>query len=350
MTTLLTPAYKLTFSHAAGATGTVVAAPSGGKVVDTTSEPKASTVVDLKVTLDLDTPADAVTLVMGQVGTFRPAMGDQVKVELGYADDDRGLIHVATATLASVGQGLRERRLVGHASLRKLLSSYADEHFENKTAGEIVNDLAGRAGVQVERASAGSRFQSYVVDGRRNLYRHLRELADLCGFDLYATPEGKLVFEKFVGGQTVHVFEYAKHIIDLEVFYGEAAAGTVEAYGESPGGGQAPESWAWLTKDFSGHKGTAGQGDPVYLLERTSLRNGQAAQNAAEALQARITRRTLKGRLLITGDPSVKLGDALRLKSLPDTALNASYQVRAVTHRIMKLRGFTTAVEFERIP
>src|SRR5512145_927504 len=165
---LLTPAYKLTFSQGAPAPGGIgMPGLSGGKVVDTTSEAQASTVVELKVVLDLDAPADSLALTMGQVGSFRPQKGDQVKVELGYADDDRGLFHVITADVVNVDLGLTRRRLVGHASAQKLLACFADEHFEAKTAGEIVEDLAGRAGVDIERAEAGSRFPAYVVDGRR---------------------------------------------------------------------------------------------------------------------------------------------------------------------------------------
>jgi phage protein D len=348
-TTLLTPAYKLTFSQGAPAPGGIgVTGLSGGKVVDTTSEAQASTVVELKVVLDLDAPADSLALTMGQVGSFRPQKGDQVKVELGYADDDRGLFHVITADVVNVDLGLTRRRLVGHASAQKLLACFADEHFEAKTAGDIVEDLAGRAGVDVERAEAGSRFPAYVVDGRRSLYHHLHDLAGLCGFDLYVTPEGKLVFEKFVGGKAVHVFEYGKHILDLDIYQREPANAAVEAWGEGPGTGPV-ESWAWLTKDFSANKGAAGSGTPLYLLERPALRNAQAARNAAQAFNTYSTRDALWGRLFLTGNPQVKLGDALRLQSVPDESLNASYQVRTITHRITKSAGFTTTIEFRSI-
>jgi len=355
-TTLLTPAYKLTFSQAAsnagGALGAVtsVASPSlsGGKVVDTNDEPKASTIVNLKVVLDLDAPADSLTLVMGQVGGFRPQKDDQVKVELGYAGDDRGLFHVLTADLIDTEPGLTRRRLVGHSSTQKLLTAFANEHFEAKNAGEIVQNLADRAGVKVERKEAGIQFPAYVVDGQRSLYHHMHDLADLCGFDLYINPEGKLIFEKFVSGKAVHVFEYGKHILELEIYQREPVAGTVEAWGESPGSGPT-ESWAWLTKDFAPNKGSAGDGDPVYLLERPAIRTAQAALKVAQAFNTRIQRNTICGRLSLTGNPQVKLGDAIRLKSVPDDTLNASYQVRALTHRITKSGGFTTTLDFRSI-
>src|SRR5258707_5076590 len=69
---MLKPAYKLTI---------------GGKVVDTTDEPKASTVVDLAVYLDLDTPADAVQLTLGSVGFLKPKQDDDATIELCYADN-----------------------------------------------------------------------------------------------------------------------------------------------------------------------------------------------------------------------------------------------------------------------
>lgn len=73
---MLTPAYKLTFSQKTGDEGGVLGAATsvggGGKVIDTTDEPKASTVVDLAVTLDMGVPADNFTLVLGQAGALKP--------------------------------------------------------------------------------------------------------------------------------------------------------------------------------------------------------------------------------------------------------------------------------------
>jgi phage protein D len=104
-----------------------------------------------------------------------------------------------------------------------------------------------------------------------------------------------------------------------------------------------------LTKDFSGSKGSVGSGASTLLLERPALRTADAARTAAEAAHAAIQRRTLRGRLLTVGHPEVKLGDAIRLREVPDSALNDTFQVRAITHRITKRGGFTTMVEFRSI-
>lgn len=350
----LKPAYKLTIGSPSDNGGGLGAAltnvdtslvSGSGKLIDTTDEPKASTIVDLTVSLDMDTPADSFTLVMGQVGTFRPERGGATKIELGYNADDE-LTQVMAGTVAHVEPGLTTRRVVGYSAADALLRTFSGETFENKSAGQIIRDLADKASVEVDTASNGIQFPAYVVDGQRSLYRHMRDIADLCGFDLYINNEGKLVFERFTGGNIIHVFEFAKHILQLEILENAPQAEAVEGWGESPGGSQSQDDWAWLTKDFASLKGSAGEGSSTLLLERPVLRSSNAAQSAADALSSRIQRRKTRGNLLILGRPSVKLGDAIRLREVPEDSLNAVYQVRSVVHRITKQGGFTTQIGF----
>ncbi|HOU40208.1 MAG TPA: hypothetical protein PK829_02965 [Promineifilum sp.] len=328
---LLKPAYKLTI---------------GDKIVDTTDEPQASTVVALVVDLDLAAPADSFTLTLGQVGGFQPRRDDDAKIELGFEDE---LTQVMAGKVVTADNGLTTRRVIGHGAARLLLAATATETFLSLTAGQIVERLAERAAVPVERAEPGITFPAYVIDGRRNLYRHLHDLADLCGFDLYINSAGKLVFAPFRSGNAIHIFEFGKQIIELEMEQRPPLAGQVQVFGESAGGGQGDNAWAWLTKDFSGLKGTGGDAQPVLLLEQAVARTGEAAQAVAEAAFTRLTRQRLRGTLLSTGQPKVKLGDAIELRGLPDTAANGTFQVRRVRHTIDKTRGFTTRIGFRSI-
>jgi len=330
---MLTPAYKLTIAR---------------KLIDTTDEPKASMVVDLSVNLDIDTPADSFTLVLGNVGRFRPALKDETKIELGYADNG-GFTQVMTGEVVRVEPNLTTIRVAGYSAADKLLRTFVEQTYESKTAADIVRDLTGKATVDVQTAEDGINFPAYVIDGRRSVYQHIHDLAELCGFDVYINADGKLVFEKFIGGKSVHVFEFAKHIIELKAEKSNLKASRVEVFGESRAGQNGDESWAWLTKDFSGAKGQAGQGDPLLLLEHPELRTRDAARTTAQAAMTRIQRRTLSGQLLSLGRAEVKLGDAIRLSGMADDALNTSFQVRSVTHRITKLGGFTTTIGFRSI-
>jgi phage protein D len=332
---MLTPAYKFTI---------------GQSVVDTTSKPQASTAVDLLVELDIDTPADSFQLVLGNVNGIKPKLDDTAEIAMGYSDNG-GVSTVFTGFVARLEPSLTETRVYGSNGSATLLRTYSDQTYEEKTAGEIVSDLCGQASVDVANADDGITFPAYVVDGRRSAYRHILDLAGLCGFDSYIDNSGKLVFEKFTGGNAVHDFEYAKHILELEVARSPLAASEVDAWGESPGSGRGDNAWAWLTKDFSGLKGTAGSAKPgpVLLLERPALRTSDAAQTAAAAAFSAIESRAVRGRLLSLGRPEVTLGDAIHLLSVPDQSLNQVYQVRSVSHRITKAKGFTTAIGFRAI-
>lgn len=334
---LLHPAYKLTI---------------GDKIVDTTDEPQASTAVSLTVALDMDTPADSFTLLLGQVGGFQPQRDDDAKIELGFSDDPssssgQAMTQVMVGKVLSAQSGLTVRRVIGHSPAQKLLDSFTSQTYEAKTAGQIVSDLAQQAGLDVAHADDGITFPAYVVNGRNSFYHHMRQLADLCGFDLYINAAGELVFALFQSGAAIHIFDYAKQIVELEVLQTPPAAGEVQAWGEGPGG--TDDAWAWLTKDFAGLKGTTGSGSPVQLLERPALRTAVATQAAADAAQTYLTRQTLRGTLFTTGQPAVKLGDAIQLRNLPDASLNDNFQVRSVTHRIDKTGGFTTRIGFRRI-
>jgi len=331
---MLTPAYKLTI---------------GKKVVDTTDEPKASTVTELRVELDMDAPADRALFVLGQVNGLKPAPDDQAIVELGYADDDGGLQQVLTGSVVTVEPGLTTNRVVAHTAAHTLLRSFTDKTFESKTAGDIVKELCGDAKVDVEKADDGISFPAYVVDGRRNFFQHMRDLADLCGFDLYFNSDGKLVFQKFKNGNNLHTFEFAKHIVELKVMREPAFAGSVQAFGESPTSTQGDSSAFWLTKDFSNSKGSARSGAPDLLVERSALRTSDGAQTAADAAETDIERDTLRGWVLALGRPQVQLGDAIKFQSMPDSTINTTFQVRSVVHSLTKSGGFTTRVGFRAI-
>lgn len=320
----------------------------GDNVVDTTAEPKASTLVELTVRLDLDTPVDAATLVQGQVGGLRAEPGDDLAVELGYSDSEDGLIRVLTGTVVTVEPGIRTERVVGHSRADVLLRTFVDQTFEDMTAGDIVRELAGQAGLDVDRIEDGLSLPAYVVDGRRNALRHVRDLARLCGFDTYLTPEGALVFEAFTGSRDVHRVKYGEHVLLAEQWHARPAAGTVHVYGESPGSSRGDESWAWPTKDFEPRRGSAGTGTPTLLVERPALRSSQAAQTHAQGVADALQAASLRVRLRLQGRPQVKLGDLMRLERFPAKAavdrLDGNYQVRGVQHRITKRDGLLTDV------
>jgi Phage tail baseplate hub (GPD) len=335
MTTLLTPAYRLSF---------------GAHSVDTTAEPKASTVTDLVVAMDMDDLPDSAAVTLGQVGGGQvggldAALEDTASIDLGYADNG-GFTRTFTGLVSALRTGLLERHVMLVSAARALARLRVDQTFEGQTAGAIVSDLAGRAKVPLGTIDDGITFPSYVIDFRRTALAHVRDLAALSGMDAYVDSDGKLVFQAFTTGQAVHDVDFAKHILTLDIERDDAADASVQAFGESPTGSAGAESWGWLTKDFARSEGKAGSGSRAIVLERPALRTSAAAATAASARLRAIQRRAVRGHVLMMGRPGVKLGDAIRIREVPTAALNDIYQVRRVLHRVTKDGGFTTQVGF----
>ena len=328
-TALLHPAYGLTI---------------GGKRVDTTNEPRASTVVGLTVALDLDTPADTATIELGRIGQLEPALDDDATIDLGYHDDS-GLTTVLTGTVGLVNPGLVTSTVVVYSGAAALLRSVANETFENKTAGDIVRDLAGRANVSVGNVEDGSQFPAYVADGRRGAFEHVLDLARLCGFDAYVSSDGEVVMERFTGGHSVHVLEHGKHLLELDVRRTPARATAAEAWGESPSTSRGTNAWAWVTKDFDNLHGSAGSGTTVIVLERPVC----VARMPHGAPPTPPSRPRSVSRARAAADDRQPADQARRRHQAPQRAghgANDSFQVRAVTHRLDKRNGFTTEIRF----
>jgi phage protein D len=317
-----------------------------GQAVIDSREKLGSTLVDLEVTLGLDTPADAVTARLAGVERTRPALGDPVSLQLGYAGAD--LTQVFTGTVVRVEAEPQAVRLVAHCSSASLLATTLDRTYTSVTAADVVRDLAQHAGVTVNRTEAGGTFPAYVVDGRRSAYHHAHDLADLCGQGLYTEPDGGVVLERFTTGRAVHVYRYGEHLIGIEPWQRPSAVDAVRAFGESPGTGRGEQAWAWLVKDYSASVGTAGSSTANLLLERPSLRTADLARLAAEAELRRIQARATGAQVTGVGRPEVALGDAVRLTDVG--AADGRYQVRSVRHRLNRRRGFSTTLEVWGIP
>lgn len=325
----------------------------GDHVVDTTQEARASTAVELTVRLDLDAPADGFTLRQGQVGGLRPQPGDDAAISLGYADDPAGLVRVLTGLVVAVEPGLETKRITGHSTADKLLRTFVDKTFEDTTAGEVVRALGTEAGIDLDSVEDGPPLPAYVVDGRRPVARHLRDLAYLAGFDTYVTAAGGLVFEGFTGSRPVHKLKYGEHVLAAELFRARPRAGTVQVWGDSPGSSRGDESWAWLTKDFGARRGSAGTATPTLLVERAAVRTGKLAASVATSVAETLTEQALHGRVRIQGRPQLALGDVVRLEGFPERAgvdeLDGNYQVRGVRHHLTKTTGLITDIEFRSL-
>jgi phage protein D len=308
----------------------------------------AQALVSVVVEAGLAPFADAATLHLADAAPEPDvAVGDSGAVDLGYEDDTAE--PVFTGQVEEVHRSVEGRARIaavnGGAQLSRLR---VNQSYEQQKAGDIVRDLAGRAGVDTDTVEDGADFPFYVVDDGRNAYQHIAALARKSGFLAYFTPEGKLSFSPFTAGQAVQTFTYGEDVLSLDATEVVPAVSTVTTVGEGAAGSQGQEAWSWLVKDPSAVTGSSGSGDPERLVQDASLRSGEAAQGAAEGIVDATGRMSLTGELGVPGAPAVVVGSAVEVVDAPQDALNGQFLVRRVRHRFSKRGGFTTLISFGR--
>ena len=271
------------------------------------------------------------------------AVDDSGTIELGYED---GATETAfTGQVEGVRYGVQKTTRITAVNGSALLSRLrVNQSYEQQTAGDIVQDLAGKAGVDTDTVEDGVDFPFYVVDDHRSAYQHIAALARKSGYLAYLTPEGKLSFAPFTAGQPVESFTYGVDVMSLEVTDAAPVVGAVTTIGEGAAGSQGQEAWSWLVKDSSPVKGSAGEGDSEREVQDPSLRSGDAVQSAAEGIVNAGALTKLTGKLLVPGAPGVAVGLAVEVTRAPQDTLNGLYLVTQVQHRFSKTKGFTTLI------
>ncbi|HVG96507.1 MAG TPA: hypothetical protein VNK05_06395 [Chloroflexota bacterium] len=301
----------------------------------------------LRIDLDAAGLTNACTLTVAAGRMPDVAAGDAVAVDLGWTDD---LTTVFTGVVDAVEPGLDEVRLHALDGGAGLLALRLDQAYERVSAGDVVRDLAGRAGVGVGEVEDGVRFPSYVVDSRRSAGQHVRSLARTCGFESYCDADNALVFRRFSRTLADHTFAYGEDVLGAALFQAEPAVGQVQVDGESPAGSEGEDAWHWLASDWSGYRGRAGSGGAALLVRDAALRTQAAAQAAAEALLDDLRAAAVSGSVTVPGAPQVRLGDAVAIRDAPAGALGAPFRVRRVRHHLTRDGGLVTRIDFTTLP
>jgi hypothetical protein len=266
---------------------------------------------------------------------------DNVVVSLGYRNDDGtpgGLTDVFVGKLDSL-ETLGSKVLV-LSPLTKLYNLYIDRFYEHQSAGAIVKDLANTAGIGIDAVSDGAVLPSYAVGRNKSAFQHISELAELNGFDFYATNKSKIIFKEHIAREP-HSLSYGKNIISIETIDQNSTFDSVNVFGSGPSGTKGSGAYYWMSKESV--KGTAGDGGNLLLVQNKALRDSDSAKAAAKAKLEEL-KSIIIVEVVTLGNPKIMLGDSIKIENSPDEFQNGIFQVREIEHYLSKSEGFTTTL------
>ncbi len=273
------------------------------------------------------------------------AVGDALAVSLGY-EDEGAPTTVFTGTVDAVRRSVAGAQQVTLTNAGALLGrTRVNQSYTQQSAGQIVSDLATRAGVDTGGVEDGIELPFFVVDDRRTMLVHLAGLARRSGYLLTVGPDGALAFGPPDAGSAVQTFTYGVDVVAFDASEQAPTIGAVTAVGEGAAGSEGQDAWSWTVSDAAGASGSAGSGDPARLVVDRALRSAAAARTAAAGIADAAARVSTRGRLLVPGAAAVTVGHTVGVAGAPVDALNGDWIALAVRHRFDKQTGFRTVIE-----
>ncbi|HET7270397.1 MAG TPA: hypothetical protein VFI90_04855 [Rubrobacter sp.] len=343
----LRPTFTLTIGSLSSTTDNPVAAP-GTLVVDR----------------DMDVPADALRLHLRERAGI--ALDDEVKLDLGHDGEEETVFTGAVETVRPAISGVVVRAL---GTTHDLLNLRTSTTYVNQSAGSIAGDLIGQAGLSAGTVEDGPVLPRYVVDRALSGYRHLKDLADRLGYELYADRDGNIMFHPLgpaanldalggvlgaavggllgAGGES---YAFGQQLLGAAAGRRGVAWGTVEVGGESPMSGQGDTTEHWLTTNDADYMGNAGDGEPALLVRDPAARTKDLADRFAAGRLAVAARAARETSISVLGRPQVDLGHTVAVADVPDETVNGSGYVRAIRHRFGDDAGFVTEIRISLEP
>jgi hypothetical protein len=292
--------------------------------------------LELTVTRGLAPSVDAATFTLAAAGGEPPAVGDAGSIGLETATA-RGAFACTVCHVSDRGDGtLRLTATNGSGVLARIRVS---QSYVQRRPSEMIEALAGRAGVAVEGGPAGAGLPLYAADDRRTALEHIARLAATAGRVAAFDDAGRLrLIDDGASDEPVVTLRRGESLIDwqLDERLPHAGALIVDGAGTEGGG----ERWAWLRKEAGPMRNSSGEGDPRRRHAAPWVRSPQAAEDFGAALSRAGARRARAGRLLATAQPSLAPGATFALEGVAD----GLYLATAVIHRFDLVHGLSTEI------
>lgn len=294
-------------------------------------------------------------------GVAAPAIGDPVAIELDAGD---GATLVFTGEVGAVLPSTLGMRIIADSPLSRLARLDVEAAYEGQSLGAIVAELLDKAGLEAGEIGDGPTFPSYVLRRGPRAWRHILNLASLCGLDLWCDPEGKVQLQPPSDPEVTRTFTWGADLLELELKSSAIYPDGVEIWGEGSASSKGEEKGHWLAVDLASVSGTAAvedkdgtltakpdaKGVTSSLLRSGALRTGESVKASATAIAKLRAARPVTGFVLAPGAIDVAPGDWIDFEDIPDdhalvTFVTNPLRVRAVHHQLDATSGLRTRLE-----
>lgn len=335
----------------------------GTQIASSQQRETTQQLLSLKVELSMDGVGGhcEIELAGGENTAAAAKPGDEVTIDLDAGD---GKVRVFTGEVEMIQVETNTQRVLAHDGLVKLTGLEVEAGFEDVNVDFIVKQLLSEANITAGTIDKGPKLASYILQRGPRVFRHIQQLAKLCGADFYTDGEGKAHFVAPKKASADHVFNYGENITMLDLHEVQPVFDSVEVWGEGAASSKGADKFYWLATDISGVASKAMLSEDYQLQSGQSgkrplqincgeVRSGEAAQQVADAQIAALAARRVKGYLKVFAIPGIEPGDHVNITGLPAGHAAAEalktdsvLRVRRVLHQLDRSQGMVTRMDF----
>lgn len=281
-------------------------------------------------------------------------IGDEVEAKIGQGNVTLFKGQITSMEPSYQVSGITQITLRALDQMHKLGRGRKTEFFEDMTDAEVVEKVAGKAGLSIGDIQATDEVHPYILQRNESDVAFLKRLAARNNY-LLRMEDGGLSFKKaeFGGGgydlkmgdtqQSMRNFRLNYNSTDMvqkvvvrgwdiskkEPIVGEATADQVEKIGSG-------EVGASMAGQF---------GDSVAYITDVPVSSQAQAEAIARHEMNRIARQFARGSATIQGQDKVRAGTMLNVSGLQQ-GMNGSFYILASRHIVSNRTGYSTEVSF----
>jgi hypothetical protein len=250
---------------------------------------------------------------------------------------------VFTGIIDSIRRSFDEIRVVALNAGGMLARFRPSVTYEQITAGTVIRNLAGDAGVDVGDLEDGAELTFYVADPTRTAWEHVARLAAWGGALTSVSEDNKVECSVIDATQAEVALLYGRELLWLQADRFDSAVDGWTVAGEGgAGSSSAPEALRPCTDFFAGNR-PQGPGPAQRWRFEPALRTARAAGTAGAALQRQYGASREAGQLRAFLQPKLRCGTVLEIQQLPDGLPAGPLWVAGVSHTLGRQGTFTTA-------
>ncbi len=286
----------------------------------------------LDIDMNLEGGHDLALINGSSLSPLRDAgIDEQCTIALGAEDEE---VEVFTGVITAVRNELDKVSVEVMAATYPLSQTFTAQAYMEQTVADIINDLAGQAGVRTGAIDSSLPVAIWYVTEQRSAWWQIKRLAEMGDCEVLCDESGALVVRPVGSGGAGHTLRYGAELLRLDC--SQLKERSAREFAPAGAGSELGSAkWHITLREPVG----AAPAAPATILGALRDRDGAGQVTDGAALAAK--RAALLGRAVIMGNSAIRPGDTVDLEDIPGRD-GMSARVVGVKHIFDAERGFVT--------